>query len=264
MTNALQYETVDIALKHLSVIWVKAQRPFNEKWAKQIADEFDPEKFEAVLVTKPNGIGMYHIIEGQHRKAAAEAYVNGDLNQKIPCRIIAEADPARAAELWLSINGGRKAITQVYGFLVAVEAKRELETTINNIVRKCGYRVNDNSKGENNISAVGALKTVYHKGPNILLWTLTACRHLWGGDSHGVTGEIIKGMGIFQNEFHLYVENDHLKKAITNKYKSPGNFVEASRMAKEKSSESIAVAMAELIRVNYNHGLRDNKKLKRK
>lgn len=262
-SRGLEYEVTWIPIKNLSVIWRKSQRAYDEKWARKIADEFDPDKFEPVVVTKPNGSGIYHIIEGQHRKGGAEMAFGA--NQQVPCKIVGEADPARAAEIWLGINEGRKAPKPVAGFLVAVEAKRELEIGINSIVRRAGYHVGDNTKQENCISAVGALRKIYvNCGPDVLLYTLQTCRVLWGSDPRGAAGKIITGLGMFLNEFHSHLDVGHLRKVITGQYRSPGNFVEAARLESEKSSEPMDVAMSELIRMKYNKGQREAKKLKRK
>src|SRR5215831_10655473 len=114
-----RYKIEYIPVCKLSVVWVSAQRPYDEKWAKSIADDFDPDKFDPLVVTLPNGQGIYHIIEGQHRRWALQMYAakidkhNNGQNEMAPCRIVEEADPARAAEIWLGINKGRKAIKPV-------------------------------------------------------------------------------------------------------------------------------------------------------
>lgn len=259
----IDYKVEWLPLKNLSVVWFKSQRPFNEKWAHKIASEFDPDLFEPMIVTKPNGAGVYHIIDGQHRRKGAEIFASGDLSQKFPCRIIAEADPSRAAKIFLGINEGRRAINPTAAFLVAIEAKRDLEVSINHVVRRAGYHVAD-IRNENCISAVGALKRIYHYGPEILEDTLKTCRLLWGSDSAGVSGKIISGTGLFVNEFGRYVDSLHLRKSVTGKYGSPGNFLVAARNGREKTFESMDFAMSELIRMTYNKGRPEDKKLKRK
>jgi Family of unknown function (DUF6551) len=263
--TGIPYTLEHIALKNLSVVWVRSQRPFNPKHANQIADNFDPDIFEPIIVTKPNGEGMYHIVEGQHRKAAADIYLKGDTNQRVPCRVIAEANPARAAEIFLAVNEGRRAIRPVPSFLVAVQANRDIEVNINRIVRKEGYTVGENTSTENTISSVGALKKIYNLyGEIVLRRTLIMCRELWGSDSRGVAGQILSGMALFLNEFYMHVEMAHFKKCIHNQYHSPGNFLGAVRYAKDKTKESSDVSMSELLRVQYNKGRHESKKLKRK
>ena len=262
--NPMNYELTHIALKNLSVVWRKAQRTLDEKWAKQIADNFDPELFEPVMVTQPNGEGVYHIVEGQHRTQAARFFLN-DLNQMVPCRVIGEADPARAAEIWLGINKGRKKVRPVVEFLVAVEAGREVEVACNNIIKKAGYIVIEYAKGDNALVAVGAACKVYKMyGATTLGRTLYLCRQLWGTDPAGVRSPLIRGFGMFINEFHTFDIN-HLVKVITAQYKSPWKFWEASVVDAERSSQNLDVAISELVRVRYNKGIRDpSKRLHRK
>lgn len=263
MPRELNYRITYVPVENLSVVWTKAQRPFQEKWAKEIADNFDPDKFEPIIVTKPNGAGIFHIVEGQHRKAAVE--ILWGASENVPCRVIDHADPARAAEIWLGINKGRKAIRPVVAFMVSVEAKREIETAINNIVRRAGYHISENTKGDNCITAVGALRKVYGYGEKTLHHTLEACRLLWGSDPHGASGDMIRGLGVFINEFHEAIDPKRLRAVVQEKYKSPWKLIDAANTWKEKASETGDVAMAELIRLQYNKSIRDqSKKLKRK
>lgn len=263
MKDLKNFEITFIAAKHLSVIWRQSQRDYDDKWAQHIADEFDPDKFEPVIVTKPNGAGVYHVIEGQHRARAIDKLWGP--NEMVPSRVVAEADPARAAEIWLGINAGRKGIKPIREFLVAVEARRTLECNINSVVRRAGYHIDQNTKADNAISAVGALRKIYNRyGENLLFVTLNTCRKLWGNDPAGVSGSILGGMSMFLNEFNRYTETPHLVKAITTNYKSPRNFVEAARFASERANEPLDVAMSDLVRMKYNKGRHENKKLKRK
>lgn len=263
MTEKSEFGNIEwISLDKLSVIWVKSQRPFNEKWGNLIAEEFDPEKFEPPTVTKPNSAGVFHIVEGQHRVYAASKALGP--TQKVQCRVLPEGDPAKAAENFLSMNN-RKALQPVIEFNVAVEAGRSPEVEITKIVKKAEYKVGMNRKAGNTISAVGALKKIYNRyGENVLLYTLQTCRLLWSSDGQGVAGPIIGGLGIFINEFHSHIDSVNLRKKLHDKYKSPGNFLEAARVQAERSSENLDVAVATLARVRYNHGLQEGKKLKRK
>jgi len=261
--ETLEYGIEFIPCKHLSVIWRKSQRPYNEAWAKKIAEDFDPDKYEPISVTKPNGAGIYHIVEGQHRKGAVEMLWGPET--QIACRVIAEADPSRAAEIWLGINKGRKQIRPIVEFMVAVEAAREMEVAINKIVRRAEYHITENTKSDNAIGAVGALRKVYtNYGELTLRKTLDTCRYLWGTDPGGVSGYILTGMSMFLNEFGSYIELSHLRKVIQGQYTSPRKFIDAARVESEKSSETMDVAMSELLRMKYNKGQRDHKKLKRK
>jgi hypothetical protein len=264
MTKELEgySEITWIRADKLSVVWVESQRPFDEKWAREIADEFDPQKLDPPVVTKPNAAGQYHIISGQHRVAAVVMALGKD--QQVPCRIIAEADPARAAELFLGMSNN-KAMKPIHEFLVAVKANRPLEVSVNKIVRRCGYKVSAHTQTPDSVSAVSALKRIYQRhGEFILQSTLNTCRALWGSDSHGVTGTIVLGMSLFLNEFGRHVETSRLRKQVTDKYKSPGSFVEAVRYEKKQMVENMSVSTSSLLVKIYNKGLPESRRLRRK
>lgn len=258
-----------IAVKHLSVIWVQSQRPYSEKWAKQIAEEFDPDKFDPLVVTKPNGQGIYHIIEGQHRRHALEMFAakmnrnNDGSNEMAPCRVVSDADPARAAEIWLGINQGRKKASNVAQFKVAVQAKREPEKSINKIVIVSGYKVAAEHR-DNCISAVTALRRSYlRQGPESLSLTLEVLRDLWGSDPTAVQGHLLCGFSIFLHEFSIKVNRTRLKKYISDKF-TPWKFLESAKVRRDKSQERLEEAVAECILREYNKSLKEAFKLRRK
>jgi Family of unknown function (DUF6551) len=258
-----------IPVKNLSVVWVQSQRPYNSKWAKEIADDLDPDKFDPLIVTKPNGQGIYHIIEGQHRRHALEMYAarhnstgrGGD--EMAPCRIVADADPARAAEIWLGINGGRKAVKPIHGFTVAVIAGREPEVTIQQLLTNNSFSVTSEKK-KNGIAAVGALRTVFDRhGKTTLNNVLRTLQWLWHGDPTAVSTVMLRGLGLFLHEFGSHIDNKRLVNKIADKW-SPYKLSEAAKARKQSSLERIDEAIAELILREYNKGLKEGSKLKRK
>jgi hypothetical protein len=254
-----------IPIENLSVVWAQSQRPFNEKWAKEIAEEFDPDKFDPPVITKPNGVGHYHVVEGQHRVHAAKLALGVD--QQIPCRIVDVEDPARAAEIWLGINSGRKATKPVQHFMIAVVAHREPETEINTMVHKMGYRIAQ-SKGDYCVSAVSSLKSVHHKfGKTLLQGTLMVIDEIWPGDAGAFGGELIKGFAAFVNEWRSM---DHkrlievMKTGTRGIAATPHQLLTASRAYAEQVQITITEAISEELRKRYNRGLREENKLKRK
>jgi len=262
-----RYKIEYIPVKNLSVVWVQAQRPYNSKWAHEIAENFDPDKFDPLVVTKPNGEGVYHIIEGQHRRHALEIYAAkcGDKaeNEQAPCRVIEEADPARAAEIWLGINAGRKSIRPIQEFLVAVIANRDVEVAINRIVTRVGYRVSA-AKLENTISAVSALKMVYNRhGAETLEKTLRVLNSIWGSDPQAVTSPILRGFGIFLHEFGSHVTVRRLNQQVGEKF-TPWKFQDAAEARKQSTLERLDEAIAELLVREYNRGLKEENKIHHK
>lgn len=251
--------------KNLSVVWAQAQRPLNANHAKKIADNFDPEMFGTLAVTKPNGRGIYHIIDGHHRKVAVETIWGSE--EKVPCQIFDAEDPARAAELFGNINSARKAPKPIELFKVMVTAKGETEVGIDKVVRKCGFTVSQrHGHGENGIACVAALKAVYlTHGADILEGVLNLCRAIWGiEDEAAREAFIIRGFGEFLAEYRA-VDFKRLREAIGNKY-TPARLIAAAKVGKEMHGGSIPTEVKKLMVNCYNHGLRADggKKLKAK
>jgi hypothetical protein len=252
---------VFVAVKFLSVIWKQSQRPFVESWAKKIADEFDTDKFDPPVITLPNGAGFYHIVEGQHRVWAAR-HLFGD-EEKIRCRQVQAEDPPRAAEIFLGINAGRKAVKPVNKFKVAVTAGREPETSINKLVLRMGYRV-ESSKADYCISAVSSMISVHEReGMQILTATLSLLNKSWPGDAMAFQGDIIRGYAVFINEFHLYMNPNRMADVIPKAW-SPNQLITASRLYADQHKITLIEGMSETLRAKYNRGMRDDQKLKKK
>jgi uncharacterized protein DUF6551 len=263
-----RYKIEYIPLKNLCVVWVSAQRPYDEKWAKSIADDFDPDKFDPIVVTLPNGNGIYHIIEGQHRRNALQMYAgkvdntSGE-NELAPCRVVDEADPARAAEIFLGINSGRKAIKPVAEFKVAVTAEREAETQINKVLHRLGYQVSS-AKSPFNVSAVSALKMIYNRhGIATVERTVRTLNLLWNGDPTAVSSPLLRGFAIFANEFYSHVNMRRLQSQIGVRF-TPFKFTEAAKARKQNTMEKLDEAISELLIREYNRGLKDGARLHHK
>jgi hypothetical protein len=261
-------EITYIPLKRLSVVWVQSQRPYDPKWAKEIADNLDPDMFDPIIVTKPNGQGIYHIIEGQHRRHGLEMYAaklsptgKGD-DECAPCRIVADANPARAAKIWLGVNAGRKAVKPIHGFKVAVVAGDEPEVTINNVVESNSFRIAQ-VKEIDCIAAVTALKTVFNRhGKMTLNNVLRALRQIWKGDPAAVASPMLRGFGIFLHEFGSHVDTKRLATRIGEKW-SPYKLAQAAEARKQTSLEKLDEAISELLMREYNKGLKEQSKLLR-
>lgn len=261
--HKIETELVFVPIENLSVVWAQSQRPYNENWSKKIASDFDTDKFDPPVITKPNGAGHYHVVEGQHRIKAAEMAFGP--KEQLGCRLVDAEDPARAAEIWLGINSGRKAISPVQKFTVAVTARREPETEINAMVNKMGYRISS-TKADYCISAVSALMDIHKRfGKATLQATLSQLDTTWPGDAQGFSGELIKGYGTFINEFRHF-SHKRLAEMISKGRDafSPGRLLIACRAYKEQRKESLCEAVVETLLSKYNRGLKDDQKLRHK
>jgi hypothetical protein len=248
-----------IQVDKLRVVWPDAQRPFKDWWAKEIAENFDPDQFTPVRVMLPNGHGIYHICDGQHEVRAAAMALG--LDQQVPCIVAQESDPVKAAALFDNINSNRQRVSNIEAFKVRVTRRNQTEVAIDRIVRHCGFHV-DASKAANAISAVSALNVVYTQyGAKVLDQTLTVIRVIWPDDTTATTGNILRGIGMLLVE-HAHADIARLQSCMTGV--STATLVREAKTEREMQHVSVAAAIGHIIVSRYNKGLKPNQQLKRK
>lgn len=251
-----------IAVRNLAVIWDDAQRKYRPAWAKEIAENFDPEKFYPVKVMQPNCNGICHICEGQHRVGAVRTLWGDD--ELVPCLMALTSDRARAAEIFLGDSADRHNVDKISKFRISVTAERPEAVAINKIVRHCGYRV-DGSHAQDCIAAVDALGYVYRKGAKTLDRTLHVLRQTWGGDAAGVSASMIRSYGAFVCEFYERIDQKRLCDVVQKAWHSPARFIDNVKAHKDTARlNTLTEAAEQLLLRAYNRGLRDDKKLRRK
>jgi hypothetical protein len=247
-----------IPCSQLAVIWQDAQQPLDERWAKHLADNFDPEQCQPLKVTLPNGNGIYHIIDGQHRKRAVE--ILWGEHQQMPCEIVPETDPQRAAQLFVGVNKGRKRPTPINVFKVNVTARESDVVAVYQIVTRMGYKISG-AKTPKNIAAVTALLSVYkHHNANVLQDTLKIIQAAWGMDANAVVAPFIRGVGAFMGEFGSKVNWQRLKEVLAKR--TPGQFLSEVQATARMREISPVDAMKGLLLDRYNKGLRAELKLR--
>ncbi len=245
----------------LSVIWSQSQRPLDEKFAKSIADNFDPDKYGMLAVTLPNGQGVYHIIDGQHRKRAIEiAFGPG---QKVPCQVFDAHDPARAAELFDEINSHRRTPNTLEFFKVRVTAKEPDHVAVTKIVKDNGHTIGGRRE-EKAIYAVQALLAVYRsQGSEVLDTTLKMLQATWGMDNNARSAPLLRGFAMFMAEFGKKINWQKLHEAISRRY-TPGRFTGAAKTHREMNGGSLPLAVRDLLIACYNRGQRASSQIRSK
>jgi hypothetical protein len=250
------HSTKWIPIKNLSVIWANAQREFDPKHASRIAAEFDPDMFDDLVVTLPNGDGIYHVVDGQHRKAALQSLYGDD--EQLPCRVVNAEDPARAADIFNKINTSRKAPNAVDRFNVRVTAGYETEVAVARIATFLGYKINK-SRSDGSIGSVNALVSVYKSfGSEVLKDTLMTIKATWGQDFHAYEASIIRGYGAFIAQFRSKIDWTRLRQQVSKAY-TPGRLLGAAKTGREMFGGSMADGVKQVLIATYNKGLRNGK-----
>lgn len=179
----------------------QSQRELRKGWAAEIANEFDPDKFLPLLVSKRDG--RYFVIDGQHRVEAMK--LMGWHDQEVQCWVFDGLTLAQEADLFLHHNN-RRTVTTFDKFRIGVEAQREIECDINRIVLINGLKV-QRSRGEGGVSAVSSLRRVYGFDPAVLARTLRIVHNAYGDD--GLQGPVIEGIGLVCARYNGEVEDAH-------------------------------------------------------
>lgn len=255
LKNFDDFERKMIPVSKLVIKHANAQRNVSDTHAKNIARNLDPDKFGSIEVTLPDGRGLHHVIDGFNRIKAVRMLWGPD--QMVPCNVrpVDSKDAARAAEIFLGLNKGRKPVKPVDNFRVSVTAKHPDEVAINKVVESCGYKVSS-THANGTIAAVGALKSVYTMyGPEVLKSALTIIQATWGHDQNALVGSIIMGYGAFLAHFGDKVNWGRLKSVIQKNF-TPGSLLGAAKNVKVAMHISITEAMVEVLYSNYNRGLK--------
>lgn len=250
------HSTKWIPIKSLSVVWAVAQREFNERHASKIAAAFDPDLFDDLVVTLPNGDGIYHVVDGQHRMAAIRSLYGEE--EKVPCRIVDAKDPARAAAIFDKINTGRRLPTSIEKFRVRVTAGAETEVAINRAVVQLGCRI-EHSDGPNSIRAPAALLNVHNAfGLQVLNDTLATIRTTWRDDKGAWEGPVIEGFGSLIGEHRGHLDWKRIRERTAANY-TPGRLLGQAKADKEALGGRLADGVRRVLIRNYNQGLRAGK-----
>jgi hypothetical protein len=250
------HSTKWIAVKHLSVVWSSAQRELDQRRVDKIAAEFDPDLFDDLVVTGPDKSGTYHVVDGQHRRAAIlQTYGEEEM---VPCRVIEANDAKRAAAVFDKINNSRKAPTAVEQFLVRVTAGNDTETHIHCILDRLGLRVG-HGPGRGVVRPVNALINVYKTyGSDVLAQAVQAIRETWGDDETAVAANILKGYASLIAEHRNSIDPKRLRESMA-KEMTPGQLIGRARYHSELTKDSAAEAVKHMVIKTYNTGIKNGK-----
>lgn len=243
----------------LSVVWAQSQRPLDERFATSIADSFDPEKFGTISVTKRDNKGVYHIIDGQHRKRAVEIAFGG--GQKVPCQVFDADDPVRAAQLFDEINSHRRRTHTIDFFKVRVTAKDPDYVAVTKILQENGLVIGYNRQGRE-VSAAQALLAVYRQhGSKVLDSTLKVMTATWGVDGGAFYAPLIRGYGQFMAEYGDEANWQKIKEGV-GKAHTPESLLSAGKTRmNDYSGLNLASAIKEVILILSNKGQKSAKRV---
>lgn len=180
-----------------------AQRSFDPAWSEKLASEFDPDVMGMMHVSWRDG--WYYVIDGQHRRGAAIAWIGSD--QQVQCHIYDGLTSADEASLYLRLNT-KKAQSPMSKYKVALTAGRPIECDIDRIARATGVVIGF-SKDMEEIGCITALINTYKRsGPGSLAFALRVIRDSYGYD--GFQRDPISALALIKDRYGDSVDEEKL------------------------------------------------------
>lgn len=181
----------------------QAQRALNEAWAKQLADQFNPDLMGFIHVSRRDG--WYYIIDGQHRQRAAIIYLGSD--QQVQCHVYDNLTNEQEAQLFLELNNTKRQGPMSH-YKVALTAGKPDECDIERICRSLDLKVGLDKTCEE-IGCVTALIAVYRKhGPGSFSFAMRVIRDAYGYD--GFKRQTISALALIKDRYGDKIAEDRL------------------------------------------------------
>lgn len=238
------------------------QRPLDER---RIASKMVPFRPDAIgtITVSARDTGELHIVDGQHRMAAARAAGHGD--SPFLCMVYRGLSKAREASLFLVLNNTRQA-QPLDKFRVRVAEGEAVAVTLNSTIMSLGWTVEGN-KRQGSFAAVAALEWVYNGGGIMAeAGHLETCHTMievatnaWGHNADGVRNEIVKGLGLVLLRHGSEIDYVKLQTSLAVLPGAPLSLIGDAKILSKAGHGNVSHAMAEIIVNVHNKGRRASK-----
>jgi hypothetical protein len=253
MNNTESYEMLPVSILKLD----KYQNGrYNPTRAKRIADKWDDNRFEPIIVSFRDGI--YWIVDGQHRTVAKKIRFGKD--SLIMCKVLNGLTYAQEAYYFATQDNEELGVAPIIKFNAQIEAEDVSALKILKVIEESGFTVSrDNHKADYVIAAIGAVQYIYSKSnPTILKEVLLLIKDTWYGISDSLDGTFIKGVYSFVKTY-MPVGYEHKRFAKAHKNISP---IKIKRDARDDNTFKDGFTKYGIQMWNhYNNGLRADNKL---
>jgi len=181
------------------------QRDFDEARARSMAAAFDESRIGVpVLAQRPDS--TLWVIDGQHRTAAAKIAGRGSMG--VLCEIHTGLSRAQEAELFLKLNGGRKAVRVFDKYKARMVAREPIALEFTRIVESCGLRIGT-THGKYTLCAIQTIESVHTRNKNLAV-VLGLVKRWSNSDVRTVDGDLLKDVSNFLVDYADEAEADEL------------------------------------------------------
>ncbi len=221
--------------------------------SSKLGAAWDPDSLLPATVSQRPG-GEWFVIRGQRSTRVAEQQEGASFARD--CFIYKGLTRQQEARLFLAGHRHLKPVKPFGLFQVLLLAEDTAAVRVEEEVRACGLMVHG-STSTNRVGAVQALLALAEKRPGLVRRALTAMEEAWGRDKSSWDGIMLRAMGLLYDTNWDTVEDARmvltLKRATVALWKA-----ETPRTGAGEGS--LALALAEGVRAQYNAPLRTAKK----
>lgn len=260
MVDMAERSATTVAAFQAELVWIPAdqlvvdeeyQRDVNWRWVSEIADSFDPDLLDP-LVVSDRGNGEYAVVDGQHRLLAIRRM--GYADQNVPCMIRRAMSVEEEAHIFAS-QKNRKRLTRFDLHKADLRAGDPTAVAVDQAIREFGYTVSK-SPAQRGIQAVSAVYRVMESyGAANLRYCLRIFREAWGDQAP--QQHAILGLPAFLRRYGHQINRDRLVQSLAST--NPSGFDRASKVLTGDYNESTASLGGRLIHRYYNRGMRTNR-----
>lgn len=221
------------------------QRELDEGRVNAMSKDFDLARVGVPVVSLRKD-DTYVVLDGQHRVEAMRRA--GYRTTKILCEVHNGLSARDEAELYLKLNGGRKAIGVHDKWKARIRSQDPGAIEIAKIVESLGLRIG-RVPGKHTICAVQSIESAHKRNGN-LKTTLHVLKEWGRGDLSALEGEIIKDMSTFLRD-HEEVDSQELITKLAKR--DPGHVLRQIKATADALNKNRRLAANSVFREIYNH-----------
>lgn len=243
-------------------IYSDAQRELSEKWAENIAANFNPDAVGVLIIAHYDD--CYYIMDGQTRKRAFELI--GKPDAMVDCLIHEQLTLEEMAALFLLYNNSRN-VKAIDKFRVRLTAKDPVALDIVRICGTVGLKINKTNDAPNVTAAVQSLVKIYTgkmlpgksvDGPALLKRTLDMLNGAWNGERDNYHGSLLTGLAMFIARYESELSSERLVRQLRNYTGGASGLLRNSKSIQQIRRIQPNHAMCSLLVDIYNKGLKTN------
>jgi len=218
------------------------QRNLDNRRVDKMVSDFNEEALGVITVSH-RGHGVFFIVDGQHRSAAARL-VKGD-DWRIQARVFEGLTLEEEAAMFRILNNTAK-VGALDLFRVRVIEGEKIAVYIDEMLNRHKFKV-----GANLFAAVAAAERIYTRDPMALERTLAVIARAWGHDGAATDGRVVEGLGLVFARYGDSVDADSLGERLA-KASDAASLIGRAHTYRDIIKRSVPQCIAEIIVETYN------------